>query len=117
MTTINEIKDRLAAVEFAGRSYAELDPRIAAQKCARAAAAFEQNAAVDMAYLLDRVEELQTAITVAAAELANAAVDVADRYAGNDAETLEIRLMIGDPVDKLINVAQGTAITPEEAGE
>lgn len=32
MTTINEIKDRLAAVEFAGRSYAELDPRIAAQK-------------------------------------------------------------------------------------
>lgn len=117
MTTINEIKDRLAAVEFAGRSYAELDPRIAAQKCACAAAAFEQNAAVDMAYLLDCVEELKTAITVAAAELANAAVDVADRYAGNDAETLEIRLMIGDPVDKLINVAQGTAITPEEAGE
>ena len=117
MTTINEIKDRLAAVELAGRSYAELDPRIAAQKWARAAAAFEQNAVVDMEYLLARVEALQTAITVAAAELADAAVDVADRYAGNDAETLEIRLMIGDPVDKLVNVAQGTAIRPEEAGE
>ncbi len=117
MTTLNEIKDRLDALELAGRSYAMLDPRIAAQKCAGAAAAFEKNAPVDMAYLLARVEEMQTAITVAAAELADAAVDVADRYASNDAETLEIRLMIGDPVDKLINVAQGTAITPKEAGE
>ena len=117
MPTISEIKDRLNAFEFAGRSYARLDPRVAAQKCAGAAAAFEQNAAVDMAYLLARVEKLQTAITVAAADLADAAVDIADRYAGNDAETLEIRLMIGDPVDKLVNVAQGAAITPEEAGE
>lgn len=117
MTTINEIKDRLDALAFAGRSYAGLDPRVAAKECTQAVEAFEQNAAVDMAYLLDRVEEMQTAITVAAAELADAAVDVADRYASNDAETLEIRLMIGDTVDKLINVAQGTAITPEEAGE
>ncbi|WP_418912198.1 hypothetical protein [Actinomyces bouchesdurhonensis] len=117
MTTINEIKDRLAAVEFAGRSYAELDPRIAAQKCARAAAAFEQNAAVDMAYLLDRVEELQKAVIVAAAELAAAAVTIADIYAGNGAETLEIRLLVGDPVDKLVNVALGAAITPEKAGQ
>lgn len=117
MTTINEIKDHLAAVEFAGRSYAELDPRIAAQKCARAAAAFEQNAAVDMAYLLDRIEELQTSITVAAAELADAAATIADIYAGNDAETLEIRLLVGDPVDKLVNVAQGTRISTKEAGE
>lgn len=70
-----------------------------------------------MAYLLDRVEELQKAITVAAAELADAAVTVVDRYAGNDAEALEIRLLIGDPVDKLVNIAQGTAITTEEAGE
>lgn len=117
MTTINEIKDRLDALELAGRSYAMLDPRIAAQKCAGAAAAFEQNAAVDMEYLLARVEELQTAITVAAAELADAAVTIADIYAGNDAETLEIRLLVGDPVDKLVNVAQGTMITTEEAGE
>lgn len=106
MPTISEIKDRLNAFEFAGRSYAGLDHRVAAQECAEAVEAFEQNAPVDMAYLLARVEEMQTAITVAAAELADAAVDVADRYAGNDAETLEIRLMIGDPVDKLVTSAQ-----------
>lgn len=106
MTTINEIKDRLDALESAGRSYAMLDPRIAAQKCARAIAAFEQNAATDVAYLLARIKELQTAIITAAAELSDAASDIADRYAGNDAETLEIRLMIGDPVDKLVTSAQ-----------
>ena len=83
MTTINEIKDRLNAVAFAGRSYAGAD-----------------RAAIAKAY------------TDAAA-----AVSVADRYAGNDAETLEIRLMIGDPIDKLVNIAQGAAITTEEAGE
>lgn len=82
-----------------------------------AVAAFDQNAAVDMAYLLDRVEELQKAITVAAAELADAAVTIADRYAGNDAEALEIRLLIGDPVDKLVNIAQDTQISTKEAGE
>ena len=70
-----------------------------------------------MAYLLDRGEELQKAIAVAAAELADAARTIADRYAGNAAEALEIRLLIGDSVDKLVNVAQGTAITTEEAGE
>lgn len=117
MDTINEIKARLNALAFAGRSYAGLDPRVATKECTQAVEAFDQSAPMDMAYLLARVEELQTAITVAASELADAAVDVADRYAGNDAEALEIRLMIGDPVDKLINVAQGTAITPEEAGE
>ena len=100
MATLNEIKARLNALAFAGRSYAGLDPRVATKECTQAVEAFDQ-----------------TAITVAASELADAAVDVADRYAGNDAEALEIRLMIGDPVDKLINVAQGTAITPEEAGE
>lgn len=82
MTTINEIKDRLNAIAFAGRSYAGAD---------RAA--------------------------VAAAELADAALTIADRYAGNAAEALEIRLLIGDSVDKLVNIAQGAAITTEEAGE
>lgn len=100
MTTINEIKDRLNAVAFAGRSYAGAD-----------------RAAVDMAYLLDRVEELQTAITVAAAELADAAVSLVGTYAGNFNESLDIRLKIGGPIDKLVNIAQGTAISPEEAGE
>ena len=117
MTTINEIKDRLNAIAFAGRSYTGADRAAVAKAYTDAVAAFDQNAAVDMAYLLDRVEELQKAITVAAAELADAAVLISDRYAGTDAEALEIRLLIGDPVDKLVNVAQGAAITTEEAGE
>lgn len=117
MTTISEIKDRLNALAFAGRSYKGADRDAVAKAYGDAVAAFDQNAAVDMAYLLDRIEELQTAITVAAAELAAAAVSIADRYAGNAAEALEIRIMVGDPTDELVNVAQGAAITPEEAGE
>jgi len=117
MTTINEIKDRLNAVAFAGRSYAGADRAAIAKAYTDAVAAFDQNAAVDMAYLLDRVDELQDAIAVAAAELADVALTIADRYAGNAAEALEIRLLVGDPVDKLVNVAQGTRISTEEAGE
>lgn len=117
MTTISEIKDRLNDVAFAGRSYAGADRAAVAKAYTDAVAAFDQNSAVDMAYLLDLVEELQKAIAVAAAELADAALTIADRYAGNAAEALEIRLLIGDSVDKLVNVAQGTAITTEEAGE
>ena len=104
MSTINEIKDRLNAVAFAGRSYSGADRAAVAKAYGTAVAAFDQNAATDMAYLLDRVEELQKAITVAAAELADAAVSVADRYAGNDAEALEFRLMVGDPVDLLVSI-------------
>lgn len=117
MTTISEIKDRLDAVAFAGRSYAGADREAVAKAYRDAVAAFDQNSIVDMVYLLDRIGELQKAITVAAAELTDAAVTIVDRYAGNFNESLEIRLMIGDPVDKLVNVAQGTPITPEEAGE
>lgn len=114
MTTINEIKDRLNAVAFAGRSYTGVDPRVAAKEYTQAVEIFDQNAAVDMAYLLDRVEELQTAITGAAAELADAAVEIADRYTANDAEKLEIRLMIGEPIDALVNISQGTTTTTAE---
>ena len=103
MTTISEIKDRLNAVAFAGRSYAGADRAAIAKAYTDAVAAFDQNAAVDMAYLLDRVEELQKAITVAAAELADTAATIADLYAGNADEALEIRLLIGDQVDKLVN--------------
>lgn len=117
MTTINEIKDRLDAVAFAGRSDAGADRAAVAKAYTDAVAAFDQNAAVDMAYLLDRVEELQKAITVAAAELADAAVSLVGTYAGNFNESLDIRLKIGGPIDKLVNIAQGTAITTEEAGE
>lgn len=100
---------------FAGRSYPGADRAAVAKAYGDAVTAFDQNAAADMAFLLDRVEELQKAIIVAAAELAAAAVTIADIHADNDAETLEIRLLVGDPVDKLVNVALGTAITPEEA--
>lgn len=117
MTTINEIKDRLDAVAFAGRSYAGADRADVAKAYGDAVAAFDQNSVVDMVYLLDRFEELQKATTVAAAELADVAFTIADRYAGNDAEALEIRLLVGDPVDKLVNVAQGARISTEEAGE
>ena len=106
MTTINEIKDRLNAVAFAGRSYTGMDPRVAAKEYAQAVAAFDQNAAVDMAYLLDRVDELQDAIVIAASDLA--------RYAGTPNEASEIRLAIGEPIDALVNVSQGTATTSEE---
>lgn len=114
MTTINEIKDRLNAVAFAGRSYPGMDPRVAAKEYAQAVAAFDQNAAVDMAYLLDRVEELQNAIAVAASDLADAASYVAARYAGTPDEAREIRLAIGEPIDALVNVSQGTATTSDE---
>jgi hypothetical protein len=117
MTTISEIKDRLDAVAFAGRSYAGADREAVAKAYGDAVAAFDQNSIVDMVYLLDRFEELQKAITVAAAELTDAAVSIVDTYAGNFNESLDIRLKIGDPVDKLVNIAQGTPITPEEAGE
>lgn len=114
MTTINEIKDRLNAVAFAGRSYAGVDPRVAAKEYAQAVEIFDQNAAVDMAYLLDRVEELQAAITVAASDLADAASYVAARYAGTPDEAREIRLAIGEPIDALVNVSQGTTTTTAE---
>lgn len=114
MTTINEIKDRLNAVAFAGRSYAGLDPRVAAKEYAQAVEVFDQNAAVDMAYLLDCVEELQNAIVIAAAALGDAASYVAARYAGTPDEAREIRLAIGEPIDALVNVSQDAEITSEE---
>lgn len=89
MTTINEIKDRLNAVAFAGRSYAGADRAAVAKAYGDAVADFDQNAAVS----------------------------IVGTYAGNFNESLDIRLKIGGPVDKLVNIAQGTPITPEEAGE
>ena len=76
MTTINEIKDRLNAVAFAGRSYAGADRTAIAKAYTDAVAAF-----------------------------------------GTPDEASEIRLAIGEPIDALVNVSQGTPITPEEAGE
>ena len=105
MNTVNEIK----AASMRWRSRVEvtrgwtlgLPPRIA-----RAAAAFEQNAATDVTYLLARIEELQAAIITAAAELSDAASDIAASYTADDEEAEEIRVIIGDPVAKLVTIAQ-----------
>lgn len=113
MTTINEIEDRLNAVAFSGRSYAGASREEIAAAYNAAVADFEANAAVDVVYLLGRVRELQAAIVAAAAELSDAAGDIAGSYAANDEEVAEIRLVIGEPVDKLVAVAQGATAKPE----
>lgn len=103
MTTINEIEDRLNAVAFSGRSYPGSSREEVTAAYNAAVADFEANAAVDIAYLIARVRELQ------------AASNVATRYAGTPDEAREIRLAVGEPIDVLVNVAQGTAIASEEA--
>lgn len=115
MTTINDIEDRLNAVAFSGRSYAG-SPREEVTAAYNAAVAdFEANDAVDIAYLIGRVRELEAAIVVAAAGVADAASYVAARYAGTPDEVREIRVAVGDPIDMLVNVSQGTATASEEA--
>lgn len=114
MTTISEIEDRLNAVAFSGRSYTGATREEIAAAYNAAAANFEANAAVDCAYLIDRVHELETAIITAASGLADAASYVAARYAGAPDEAREIRVAIGEPIDALVNIAQGTPITSDE---
>lgn len=119
MATINEIEDRLNAVAFSGRSYAGSSREDVTAAYNAAVADFEANAAVDVAYLIGRVRELQAAIAVAAAGVAAAGVAdaasyVAARYAGTPDEAREIRLAVGEPIDALVNVSQGTATTSEE---
>lgn len=115
MSTINEIEDRLNAVAFSGRSYPGSSREEVTAAYNAAVADFEANAAVDVAYLIGRVRELQAAIAVAAASVADAASYVAARYAGTPDEAREIRLAVGEPIDALVNVSQGTATTSEEA--
>ena len=115
MTTISEIEDRLNALAFSGRSYTGATREEVAAAYNSAVANFEANAAVDCAYLIARVRELQSAIIAAAAALSAAASDIAESYAADDEEVEEIRVIIGDPVDKLVAVAQATAIQNEEA--
>ncbi|WP_315298286.1 hypothetical protein [uncultured Actinomyces sp.] len=117
MNRIDEIKDRLNAVAFSGRSYPGASREEVKAAYNAVVVAFEANAAVDIAYLIDRVRELQAAIVTAAAELTDAAGDIAGNYAANDEEVAEIRVNIGDPVDKLIAVAQGTSVQPEEGAK
>jgi hypothetical protein len=115
MTTISEIEGRLSAVAFAGRSYSGSTREEIEAAYNAAVTDFEANAAVDIAYLIARVRELQAAIITAAAELSDAASDIAESYAADDEEVEEIRVAISDPVDKLVAVAQATAIQNEEA--
>lgn len=106
MTTISEIEDRLNALAFSGRSYSGSTREGVETAYDVTVIIFEAKAATDIEYLIARVRELQTAISTAAAELREAAADIAASYAANDEETEEIRVIIGDPVDKLIAVAQ-----------
>ena len=113
MTTISEIEDRLNAVAFSGRSYTGATREEIAAAYNAAVANFEANAAVDCAYLIDRVHELETAIITAASGLADAASYVAARYAG----TPEEARAIGEPIDALVNIAQGTPIASDEEAQ
>ena len=115
MTTINEIEERLRALTFSGRSYPGSSREEVKAAYNAAVAAFEANAAIDVAYLIVRVRELEAAIAVAAVGVAAAASYVAARYAGTPDEAREIRLAVGEPIDTLVNVSQGTATTSEEA--
>ena len=108
MTTISEIEDRLNTLAFAGRSHPGATREQVAAAYNAAVAAFEANAAVDCAYLVSRVNELEAAIITAASDLADAASYGAARYAGTPDEAREIRVTIGKPVDELVYAAQGT---------
>lgn len=117
MTTINDIEERLRALTFSGRSSPGSSREEVKAAYNAAVAAFEANAAIDVAYLIVRVRELQAAIAVAAVGIADAASYVAARYAGTPDEAREIRLAISEPIDALVNVSQGTATTSGEAAQ
>ena len=114
MTTINDIEARLNAIAFSGRSYPGSSREEVKAAYNAAVADFEANAAVDVAYLIGRVRELQAAIAVAAAGVADGASYIAARYASTPYEARKIRLAVGEAIDALVNVAQGTEITSDE---
>lgn len=114
MTTLNDIEDRLNAIAFSGRRYDGSSREEVKAAYNAAVAAFEANAAADIAYLIGRVRELQAAIAVAAAAAADAASYVAARYAGTPDEAREIRVAVAEPIDALVNFSQGTATTEED---
>ena len=114
MTTINDIEARLNAVAFSGRSYPGSSREEVTAAYNAAVADFEANAAVDIAYLIARVRELEKAIVVAAAGVADGASYIAARYASTPYEARKIRLAVCEAIDVLVNVAQGTTTTSEE---
>ena len=115
MTTISEIEDRLNALAFSGRSYSGSTREEVTEAYNAAVMNFNASCAADVAYLIRRVREMQSAIIAAATELSVAASDIAESYAADDEEVTEIRVRIGDPVDKLVFIAQGAEIQAEEA--
>jgi hypothetical protein len=117
MTSISEIKDRLDAVAFAGRSYPGATRSDLESAYRKALEDITEHAVGDLEFLVRRLGELRAAITVAAMDLADAAGDIAANYAANDEEVAEIRLSIGEPMEKLIAVAQGTSVQPEEGAK
>lgn len=114
MSTISEIKDRVGTVVFGGwsvvRGRRARTPR-------RLRGLRPERGSRDVADLRDRIEDLRGGIILAAAELLDVAEGIARDYAANEDEVVEIRLLIGETVNELVNVAQGAVITPEEAGE
>lgn len=117
MTSISEIKDRLEAVAFAGRSYPGATRSDLECAYKKALEEIEGHAVGDLEYLIRRIGEMRAAIVVAAVELSDAAGDIAGNYAANDEEAAEIRLIVGEPVDKLLSVAQGAAAKLEEGAK
>ena len=114
MNSISEIKDRLEAVAFAGRSYPGVTRSDLESAYRKALEDITEHAVGDLEFLFRRIGELRAAITVAAMDLADAAGDIAANYAANDEEVAEIRLTIGEPMEKLLAVAQAAAAKPEE---
>lgn len=117
MTSISEIKDRLEAVAFAGRSYPGATRSDLEGAYKKALEEIEDHAVGDLEYLIRRIGEMRAAIVVAAVDLADAAGDIAGNYAANDEEVAEIRLIVSEPMEKLIAVAQGTSVQPEEGAK
>ena len=77
MTSISEIKDRLEAVAFAGRSYPGAKRSDLERAYKKALEEIEDHAVGDLEYLIRRIGEMRAAIVVAAVELSDAAGDIA----------------------------------------
>lgn len=116
--TIRQVEERLRGVQFAGRGYAGLDTRVAAKEYAQAVEVFEQNAAADLAFVLERYREVQNAAVVAAADLSTLrALLVNVIKAGETLTASHVERGIDAIVERLVVAAFGARITEEDAGE
>lgn len=116
--TIRQVEERLRGVQFAGRGYAGLDTRVAAKEYAQAVEVFEQNAAADLAFVLERYREVQNAAVVAAADLSSLrALLVNVIKAGETLTASHVERGIDAIVERLVGAAFGARITEEDDGE